>query len=157
MNTYFEVLKQVGFDSLIAQKINEYRKHHIQKLVSVIKFYNYLNMYNIILDIRQEKEYINLNPIQKYYVLYNYSTFLEEFMFKMKVILDCIIKRFKYTPLKLHMNYQTELELGYIEIITAKAYCELYWNTDFRALLRKENPYTIKIQSVFHYGVKSWT
>ena len=52
-NTYIEaVLKQAGFDSFIIHKINEYKEYYEQKVKSITNFYNYLNIYNAILEIR---------------------------------------------------------------------------------------------------------
>ena len=105
-NTYIEaVLKQAEFNRFIAHKINENKKYHKQKVKSITNFYNYLNIYNTILEIRQGSEFYKLNSIERYYVLYKYSTFLEEFITKTKDIFDCIIKRHKYAPYKLYLNY----------------------------------------------------
>ena len=106
LNTNIKVvLKQAEFNSFITHKINKYKKYYEQKIKSITNFYNYLNIYNAILEIRQGSEFYKLNSIKRYYILYKYSTFLERFITKTKDIFGYIIKKHKYAPLKLHLNY----------------------------------------------------
>ncbi len=106
-NTYFEtVLKQAGFDDLVAKKINEYREYHEQKVKSVVKFYDFLRMYNATLDVKQGSELKSLNVIEIYNVLYEYSDLIEKFMIKS---IDCIINRYKDRMIKLYWFYHNNI------------------------------------------------
>lgn len=90
-NTYIEaILKQAGFDSFIAQKINVYKEHYKQKLNSVVRFYNFLHDHGASLKIN--RGCYNLNPIEKYYILYENSTLLAEFILYTKQVLKNDIK-----------------------------------------------------------------
>ena len=87
-NTYFEaVLKQVGFDDLVARKINEYRDYHAQKVRQVENFYVYLKENNATLEITKRSFFIT-NPIERYHVLYENSTLIEEFVAEINTYFD---------------------------------------------------------------------
>jgi hypothetical protein len=89
-----------------------------------------LRTYNTVLEIRQGSAHKNLNPIERYYALYKHSDFVERFMIEMNNRIDCIVKKHKYAPLKLHLNYQSELKLGFLEIIPDKILYNLAGNDD---------------------------
>jgi hypothetical protein len=113
-------------------------------------------LYNASLEIRQGSEFLKLNPIEKYYALYNHSTSLEKFAIKMKVILDTIVKRYRYVPVTLHLSYQQELKLGYLEIVPNRTYCDLRFDSKLLDVLRKENPFHIQTKSPSSFGALSW-
>jgi hypothetical protein len=126
INTYFEaVLKQAGFDGLVARKINGYREYHEQKRKLVLNFYEYLTKYNATLIIRANGNTIYFNPIEKFSILYENSTLIEGFIAKANTGFEIVRKQFRSFPrcvLEFEKSTQNKLCLGWLFI---KA-CELY-------------------------------